>query len=476
MTMVNAWHNWGPRRLSTLVILAALLCMGASKPGCASASKTSIDQTDPGGMTVDDHLRQAQVQLAKHDVAKAQYIYDQIVAEQQEPPGEAIAGKAICDLLMLPGSDQMTRIFVEQLGATSGIDPNDAIYAEQGYLYWLARGVPWSDQGQYSGIRTLIADDLPWPSDRLSSLQSFFTGLDSSTNETMDDLVRVADAMGQIQNELDRAAGDPSFQYIYIPGQTFHYDKLDLVLGPSELHVLSSLVAASRGAIYFMAAYDHDYTLDELLGAQAQARQTPHDGWGTVDYAMGFLDGHLGRKVRDASRLTDARDAFDHSLTAAIDAVQPYTQQEPGLAYEGATTLQWRQINPDYAQQLVDFLGAVRQSMYGRTPLPGTTPKTSLDLSPLFTEGRTLDPSLHWFEAADAPATLGPSDAPTGPQWHLTDAAVQAFFVDGLFEPSFDVANGGPTVAIGGDRGSKFHETVSGQFESNVEDAYFTTR
>lgn len=459
----------GRGALLVIVALTAFLCMGASQPGCGGANKLS-DGTAGADGTVHQRLMDAQAALAKHDVAGAQRIYDQLVAQEPNAPGDAYAGKALTDLMMLPGSSSMTTIFVERLGATSGIDANDAVWADEGYLYWLARGVPWTDEGAYSGIKSLIADELPWSSGRMASVRDFFGGLDSSTNATMDDLVAVADAMAQIQYDVDQALADPDFEWIYIPGRTFHYDDLDLLIGRSELHLLSSVVAATRASIYFAAAYQHDYTLDEVLGAQAQQRQTPHDGWTTADYAIDFVDGELLREVRDPTRLREARTAFNDSLGSAVDAI------DAGLAYHGETTLRWHDGDERYAAELADFLEALRNALYGRTELPGTTPKTTLDLSPLFVQGRTLPADVRWFERVDADMSAASTDPNAAAHWRMTDAARQAFFVDGLFDPGFDVTDGGPDVAIGAERADKFRQSVSGPIEGDIENAYFTTQ
>ncbi len=416
-------------------------------------------------------LLDAQAALANHDVEQAQAIYGQIIAGQ-DAPGAAYAGKAITDLLLLPGSASARTIFVDHLGATSGIDANDAIYAEEGFLYWQVRGVPWNDDGTYPGIRSLIADELPWTSDQLASLRSFFTGLESPGNDLMDELVVVADAMAQIENDLHRALEDPDFQVLYVPGPTFHYDDLDLLLGRSELHMLSSIIAATRGSIYLVAAYEHNWTLDGLLGAQAEMREVPKDGWKTGDYALEYLDSRLGRAVRDAQRLAEARTAFEASLTSAVDAIRA------GLDRQSETTLRWRQADEAYAGELIAFLEAVKGSLHGPTELPGTTPKTSMDLSKFFEgEGRTLNADIRWFERVEATTESTGGSTATEAYWEVSDAAMQAFFVDGVFEPGFSVAEGtAPDLTIDDERGQKFREAISGDVERDVEDAYFTTQ
>jgi hypothetical protein len=448
----------------------ALLCMGASGGGCApSATEASVDGA-PEDMSVDERLLEAQAQLAKHDVESAQAIYADIIATNDEPPGAAYAGKALTDLLLLPGSQAASNVLVDHLGATSGIDANDALYAEEGFLYWQVRGVPWSDDGSYPGIRSLISSELPWSQDNLSSLRGFFTGLDTPADEMMDDLVLLADAMAQIENDLQRALDDPDFERLYVPGRTFHYEDLDLLLGRGELNLLSSALAATRGSIYFVAAYQHDWTLDEAIGSQSTARDDVRNGWSTSDYAVDYLDSRLVREVRDPLRLREARTAFNASLASSVEAIRL------GLESEVDTTIRWNEGDRAYAVELIEFLEALRNSLYGPTELPGSTPKTVMDLSSFFDQGRSLEADIRWFERVDA--TVDSDDqAGSDAFWQMTDAAQQAFFVDGVFEPSFQISeDGAPSLRIDDERGRKFRQAVTGDVQSGVEDAYFTTQ
>lgn len=458
-------------KMLAIIGLLSLLCMGASEGGCAGQDMSTDAGGDVGPTTVDQRLLDAQAALAQHDVEGAQAIYGQLVAEGQDAPGSAFAGKAITDLLLLPGSQPARTMLVEHLGATSGIDANDAIYAEEGFLYWQVRGVPWNDDGEYLGIRSLIADELPWSTERLDGLRLFFTGLDSSGNEMMDDLVVMADAMAQIENDLQRALDDDSFEFFYVPGLTFHDDDLDLLLGRSELHALSSFVAATRASIYFLAAYDHTWTLDAMLGSQAEARAEPKDGWQTADYALDYLDGRLFRQVRDPLRLEESREAFDASLESAIASV------EAGMNSDMQTTLRWKSADKAYAEDLIVFLEEVQSSLDGSVELTGSTPKTSMDLSSFFDGvGRTLPAEIRWFERIE-PTPESDNTAATDAYWQVSDASLQAFMVDGVFEPGFSIAEGnGPDLQIDDERGRKFRNAVTGDVERDVENAYFTTQ
>ncbi len=436
---------------------------------CADMESAGFATPPSGDEAVDEMLLEAQAHLARHDVEQAQSVYAGIIAEYDQPPGAAHAGKAVCDLLLLPGSTAFSDVLVEHLGATSPVDTRDAnqtIYAEEGYLYWLARGVPWADEGEYAGIRSLMSDQLPWKADRLSSLGSFFTDLSTPGNDIVDDMLPIAVALAQIESQLQLALADPQFEWIYIPGRTFHYDKLDLILGRSELNLIASTLAMSRGSIYFSAAYEHNWTLDEALGSQPQVGDEPPEGWTRLDHAADYFSMRLGRELREPARLREARSAFDEGLERSAAAIRA------GINYDAETTLGWHRAEEAYARELIEFIQVVRQSLYGPELLPGSTPETTMDLSGFFSEGRTLDPQIPWLEPVEAEPDAEEAIA----WWRISDQARQAFFVDGIFEPSFDVRDGGPELDINSEKTREFRRSVTGDIEGNVEDAYFTIR
>ncbi|MFP4600572.1 MAG: hypothetical protein ACLFVJ_20120 [Persicimonas sp.] len=444
------------------------LCLAAVVlSACADMGAAGFETPPSGDEAVDEMLLEAQAHLARHDVERAQSTYAGIIAENDQPPGAAHAGKAVCDLLLLPGSSAFSDMIVEHLGATSPVDTGDAdqiIYADEGYLYWLARGVPWTDEGDYAGIRSIMSDQLPWEAERLASLGSFFTDLSTPGNDIVDDMLPIATALAQIESQLQLALDDPEFEWIYIPGRTFHYDKLDLILGRSELDLIASTLAMSRGSIYFSAAYEHPWTLDEALGSQPQAGDEPREGWTRVDYAADYFSTHMARELREPAHLREARSAFDEGLEHSAAAIRA------GINYDAETTLSWHRAETSYARELIEFIEAVRQSLYGPELLPGSTPETTMDLSRLFSEGRTLDPEIPWLE----PVAAEPDAEEAIARWKISDRARQAFFVDGIFEPSFDVDEGGPELDINSERTREFRRSVTGDIEGDVEDAYFT--
>src|SRR5690554_6187875 len=208
--------------------LLVLLGLAVMILGCMMGDDASYDG-EFGADAETSQIMEAQGELARHRVDQAQAIYNQIISEQPNPPGKAFAGKAITDLLMLPGSAEVSALLVGHLGAAHPVDANALFYADDGLFYWVVRGVSWEDQGSYKGVRSLISARLPWSQERLSGTQNFFGGLSNSLNLATADLTQLADSMGSIQLDIERALQDEYFDSIYIPGLTFHSEQLDLL-------------------------------------------------------------------------------------------------------------------------------------------------------------------------------------------------------------------------------------------------------
>lgn len=418
-------------------------------------------------------LMAAQAELARHHVDQAQAIYNQIISEDPDPPGQAFAGKAITDLLLLPGAPAMSDLLVGQLNATHALDANTLIYAEEGLLYWVVRGVPWEDQGSYKGVNSLIAARLPWSQARLSGVQEFFEGITQSLNLATADLVVLADSMASIQADIERALADDYFDAIYIPGLTFHSEQLDLFLGRSELHLLSAAVSTARAGLYFMSAYAYDFSLDDVLGAQAASRLDPQPDWGFEDYAHAFLDSRLLRHVDSPERLLRAREALDAGLTSVSDAIRE------GLENHQQTSIRWEQGDRAYADTLLEFLEALQGSLFGPVMLPDSTPETTLDLSSFFEGGRTLNTSIDWFERVELNLTVSHQDEDgewveeAQTEWRVTDEAAQAFFIDGVFSPPFDADDEPPEFGAASRSGGEFFEAIFGSLLDRISEAFY---
>lgn len=453
--------------------LLALVGLAFMLVGCMAGEDVGLDD-GAGAAAGDSALMQAQAEFARHHVDQAQSIYNQIIGEHPNPPGQAYAGKAISDLLLLPGSPELSELLVEHLDATHALDANALLYADEGLLFWAVRGVPWEDQGSYMGVRSLVSARLPWPQERLAGVQAFFTGITHPLNLATADLVLLADAMASIQDDIARALEDDSFDAIYIPGLTFHAERLDVFLGRSELHLLSAMVSAVRAGLYFVSAYDFDFTLDEALGRQLEQRLNPQPDWEFSDYAYAFVDSRVLRQIDAPERLLWARDALDSALDSLISALRT------GLYHTPQTTIRWADGDPAYAEALLDLLGALRLALVGPAAIPGSTPPTRLDLSSFFEGGRVLDGSLDWFERTVDPEAGVLVQGEDGfwvtqeaVEWKPTEDAVQAFFLDDVFDPPLATLDDAPQVdALDSEASSQYLDAILGEFINRVDEAF----
>lgn len=466
-------HNIHPRARRIPTGWLVLLGLAFMILGCMSGEDAGLeDGANVGGG--DSALMQAQAEFARHHVDQAQSIYNQIIAEHPNPPGQAFAGKAITDLLLLPGSAELSMPLINHLGATHALDANALIYADEGLLYWFVRGVPWEDQGSYKGVRSLISARLPWPQERLAGVQAFFTGITQPLNLATADLVQLADAMASIQDDIARALEDDYFDSIYIPGLTFHSEQLDVFLGRSELHVLSAMVSAARAGLYFVSAYDYDFSLDEALGTQTIQRLDPQPDWVFSDYAFAFLDSRVLRQVDKPERLLQARGALDSALDSLILALRA------GQNGAHQTTLRWADGDPAYADAVLDLLAALRRALVEPTAIPAANPPTTVDLSPFFEGGRVLDSSIDWFERKVDPDVIVQSQGEDGQwvdeeyvHWEVTEDAVEAFFLNGVFDPPLATLEDAPKLeALDGEAGSQYLDDIFGPFIDRVNEAF----
>src|SRR5690554_12190 len=459
------------RRIPTgLLVLLGLAIMIL---GCMAGEDAGLeDGSDVGGN--DSALMQAQAEFARHHVDRAQSIYNQIIAEHPNPPGQAYAGKAISDLLLLPGSPELSALLVAHLDATHMLDANALLYADEGLLFWAVRGVPWEDQGSCKGVRSLISARLPWPQERLAGVQAFFTGITHPLNLATADLVQLADAMASIQDDIARELEGDYFGPVYFPGLTFHSEQLDVFLGRSELHLLSAMVSAARAGLYFVSAYDFDFTLDEAVGTQAEQRLDPQPDWVFSDYAFAFLDSRVLRQVDKPERLLQARGALDSALDSLISAVRA------GQNDAHQSTIRWAQGDPAYAEAMLELLAALRRALVEPAAIPGARPSTTVDLSSFFEGGRVLDGSIDWFERTVDPDTGVLVQGEDGfwvteewVEWKPSEDAVQAFFLDGIFDPPLATLEDAPEVdALDSEASSQYLDSILGTFIDRVSDAF----
>lgn len=406
---------------------------------------------------------QAREHLSNHEVDAAQSLYaDALTVDPTH--GEAAAGKAITDLLVLAEAPALEPLWSDFLGASATFDASEILYANGGMFYWASRGVPWEDNGDYAGIRSLISDRLPWPDARLGSLYDFTRGLDRPADDALASTVALADALAQVERELQIAIDDPDFEVYVLPGEVFHAADADVVLGRAELSVLEAGISFVRGVIYTNAAYAHEWTPQDAVVSIDGERQEQ------VDHAVGYLDTRLFRSIDAPDRLADGREAFANAFTALRASIWE------GQNDTRKTAIDWQNLTSAERQQLLSLLTSLQESLYGRTPIPYTEPSTTMDLSAFFEGGRVLPASddanepLYWLTPM-APED-GPSEAVV-PGWRFNDAALQGVFVDGVFEPTFRVGgSNAPQLQISGNVKHELVPTVAADLNEDVQKTY----
>lgn len=455
------------------VVVAAVLLVAAM--GCGDAG---IDGPLPnaGSPEAPDQLREAEQNLENHRVDQARDVYAEILEDDPEN-GQAAAGLGLTELLLLAEFGEVTDLLIDHLGAYRGVEANSLLYAEEGYLYWSSRGVRWSeDDEQYDGIRTLLADELPWHQPRLESLTAFVEGLDQPFDKALRQLVTVANALTPIDQAFEKALEDPQFVRLYVPGEVFHDSRLGLRLGRSELATLRAAMSAFKGAVYFLAAYENSWTLQEAFG------QWRHDvaldderfveGYEPIDYTFEYLDGELFRGVNSADRLSASRTALKDAIAHLRDAIRY------GVERQSSTTLQWSAVDEQTAQAVDHLLETLSRALDGPTTLPFSEPSTTIDLSGFFEDGgRVLDDDIRWFVRSQEARTDsdGEPEEPIS-RWSVNQEAIRAFFHEGVFEPIPEEGNT-PTVELGS-AGSPANvvDLLIDPYRQNVEDVYFATQ
>ena len=376
--------HWRNRALGLFCGVVASLALFL---GCAAQS----DELNAAGVNnepnapVNVYVQEAQNLLFENQILAANQKFKQGLAANARH-GSSAAGAALTDILLLPYDPAVSALLREHLGATTGLDADkDVIYSEGGLLYLMSRGVPFDDGDGFPGIKTLLVSDLPWSSRQLDTVSDFVQGLDSPVTDMMDVLVLVADALDPIQQNLDIAIADPNFTTIFVPGEVFHDTDLSLVVGKNELLALKTALHAVHGAVYFLSAYEWDFSIEDLLGdrfADVQPNDPEYvEGWDSEDYALRYVDERLFRTVRDTTRIETAFGSANRGLTAFLTLLRGYEGNYAGeLELSSADDL--------YIQELIELLTALQGSLAESTAIPFTTPAVSMDLTPFKEETR----------------------------------------------------------------------------------------
>lgn len=433
---------------STIVV--AFLSLGLAS--CADMSSEAFDNQ----LVEEDFRTEAELRLFNHDIQGAHAVYTRALSDMPYD-STAATGEAVTRLLLLPYSAHVTRIFRENLEATTTMNISDnAIYGDGGVFYLLARGVDFQDGENYPGILSLLDDKLPWASSRFESPTSFFGVMGRSLNELSDNLQPVAVELEEIQAGLAIAGQDEEFGAFLVPGEVFHNDTFNLVLNRTELLALDGILSLVRSGIHFAGAYSWDLTLkavfnEEFVNLSAEDPRYV-EGWLQEDYQADMMSKALLREVRNPQRLLQASNALGQAFGAFKRAV------EVGIQERSNDILTWRGVSDTLAQELATFLGALEASVSERTVLPYMSPQTSLDLGALF-NGRVLATEIEWFVRDELDGVI------------LNDEALRVIGVEGLFDPEFDIDTP-PELQLSEDS-TELTSQIVGDFQDEVRISYF---
>lgn len=463
-----------PKYFIRLLLLSLLMLL------MSCSELADYDWGDPRGTAAgsespDDPVSAAEAALMNHDIRAARQIYADAL-ERAPDHGTLAAGLAITDLLLVAEMPEITDLLVESLGATRGFDAAQFLFADGGLLYWASRGARWKDDGQYQGIQSLLRDELPWDSARQESWSDFVDPLDQPVEKILRQLVTFANALRGVDLNLAVAIEDADFVRLFIPGEVFHDSDLTLVLGRSELSALRSMIAFLRSAIYFMAAYENDWTLEEALGSWRSSVDFVDPrfvaGYKPRDYSMELLDRHILRRISSPERLSASRSSLRHALKTARDSIR-FGQEELS-----STTLKWDRVEVEEARKLDELLKAILGALDEPTGIPNTNPALTLDLSPFFDEGRQLDEEIPWFIRSELVST-DESRSNNGEKvqwdWSLNERARRTFWLEGVVEPIPDGSTMSALLPTDNNL-SDYLNLLLDEYLERVDDVFFTTR
>lgn len=436
-----------------LLVMMSLLAGG----GCAAYDEAAAERGEFGAPLRPDAyergevMAQAEEGLIRHDLRDARDAYDEAIA--QDDPfviGAASAGRGLVGMALLGESKGAKRVLLEGLGATrANYDVQRLVWANNGILYWLHEGARWEDDGFFQGIKSIVADQLPWPVTRLESVGSFVQGLDDEVGDSRDAMLSLASELEQIEADLDRAINDPKFEYFYVPAALFHDGALSFAVGKSELSALRGMSAMARGAITFVMAYESRWSLERAFGGVNSAE-------GELD-AM-YLDPLLFRALAQEGLLRDSRRAWQDGFDFLAQAITLGLAQEE---FSELSVLRWDRVDRDQVRRVRDLLSALSHALDGPTELPHFSEEVTLDLSTLFA-GRTLSEELPWFVREESTS-----------QWTLSEDAIVAFLGPQLLSPPLVAGESYPAqLEIDGEAFDTMTQALLGQTIDRVSLAF----
>lgn len=435
---MRRFSRWAYRLLGLLLLAAlSVVNMGA---GCEGVSSDYSSQGwDRPDAYQNYYIREGEAALQRHDIIAAQQAYTKAVLDgEADVQATAAVGQAITDLMLLPGISVSRALVKDHLAAERpSYDVQRLLWSSEGMLYWFGQNVRWEDADGYSGVRSAVSELLPWSVGRLSSAESFFGVLDQPFNGFADQSVKIADALATIEANLDVALNAKRFDYFYVPAEVFHDQRMALVINRADVAALRASVSMARASIYFVAAYDHDWSLSKALtsGAWAAAMSDPQDPEhdprldSAQRYAAKYMNARLMRKVREPARLVASKEALRGGLGALRRSI------ELGRAEGQEGTLSWTGAQQDQVTRLDEVLAALEASLDKPTAVPYTEPTVTLSLGAMF-EGRVLPQGVDWFVEREEQVNDAQGQPVTQVSVAFNEDALEAFATDALSEPS----------------------------------------
>lgn len=459
--MHNTIHTSTGRGILALMCMMVCVLMTACGADASSFDSNAgwYEAPRPTAYERGVELNQAESFLIQHNIAQANQQYT-LALERNDPyvVGTAAAGKSVTSAMLIGDEPAIKSLLINGLGATnSRYDTQRLIWGREGVLYWFEQGGRWEDDGSlFLGVKSLVADDLPWSLDRLESVPAFVSGLNSAFGTLTPTLIEIAGLLQGIEQDLRVAINDPRFEYFYLPSSVFHDEAFSLALNKSELAALHGMLSMARGAIYMFTAYEHTWTLEQLFGSPgAESFEVDH-----IDYAQ--LDGVWLRQVQRTASLTEARRAFQDGLDLLAQSIS-FGLELPESQVSELSIVRWDEVSREDLRKMRDLLEALSYSLDEPTKMPHFSEDFTLDLSVFFDgSGRTLDPDITWFDYDESSMI-----------WSLTPQAEQAFLLDGVFLPAATTMQDYPArFALSEDQIAELLDAITWQFQERLSQAY----
>ena len=454
------YGGWAMSLLLVLCLLASSACGGDD-----SSELLSLEAPRP---TAYDELSivEAESLLEDHRVERAHQLYrEELEKGDGRTRGLAAAGKGLTGLMLIAGSDPVRSFGIAQLGVTRPrYDIERILWGRDGALYWFSQGVRWENDGEYEGVRSILADHLPWSLERLESYETFAQGLDQSGDIILDGLMEIALELSTIEDDLEVAIEDRNFEYIYLPGATFHSSMLSMTLGKSEISLIHAATSAVRSAIFFAASYQNRWTLEELFVVQEGL--DPETSFYTALDPLFFrqLEMQTSERLLKESKTAcaDALYYLDRALSFAES--EPVTELSP---------LRWDRVELDTISTYRDLIRGVSASLDEETTLEEFEPDVRLDLSPIF-EGRVLSEEIEWFAPGSNPETVQEGiDLFEPSMWSVRQEARISFLYEEVVTPAVSSDGTWPVQFVySEDEVENFIRRVTQIFSDRLEGAY----